>query len=339
MQRIKKIQKYLRGLCLFCIGCLLLASPAFANGKDNPSKSSIVRFERMELGQYTIEAYINGQGPFRFMIDTAASRTSIFEDTRRRLGIELTQNKEVLISGMTDSSFRPTIHVESLRFGRQNFANHKVVVLDKWYDPDEKIDGILGVEVFENLVLQFSHRRKQLKISKGGRYRRSKYKNWQKIDLIPNPYPVEDYGLLFTYTQIGDLLIPTMVDTGANFTTLNWASVKGTVIEGNKRRLREKWVIEGAVGEFIPRSKIRVDKAEIGGVKFKNWDMLVMDFGALPINGHGKYPLVITGVDLMAGQDFVFDFKNKILLIRPKTDFVNTRPSGSRILKSHRKYE
>lgn len=339
MMVTKIIRNYARSLCLFCLGFLMLASPAFATGKDKPTQSSIVQFKRMELGQYTIDTYINGQGPFRFMIDTAASRTSVFEATRKQLGVDFSQDKEVFISGMTGSSFRPTINIESLRFGGQNFINHKVVVLDKWHDQEEKIDGILGIEVFENLVLQFSHRYGQLKISKGGKYRKSKYKHWQKIDLISNPYPGEDYGLLFTYTEIGNLRIPTMVDTGANFTTLNWVSVKGTVVEGYKRRLREKWVVQGAVGEFKPRTRVRIDKVEIGGLKFTKRDFVVMDYGELPVNGHGKYPLVIAGVDLMAGQDFVFDFKSNYLLIKPKTTFLNTRAGSSRIRKSYRKYE
>ena len=290
MQSIRKIQKYVRGLCLFCIGCLLLAVPAFANGKDNSSQSETVRFERMELGQYVIETYINGQGPFKFMIDTAASRSSIFEVTRKQLGIDAVQNRQAFISGMTESSLRPTVNVESLNFGGQTFNNHNIIVLDKWHDPTDKIDGILGIEVLNNLSLHFNHKYKRLKISRVANFRKAKYSSWQRIPLIPNPYPGEDFGLFFTYTQIGELIIPTMVDTGANFTTLNWASVKGTVIENYRRRLREKWVIEGAIGDFEPSSRVRVDKINIGGMKFTNRDLLVMDFSSLPINGTRKIP-------------------------------------------------
>lgn len=287
----------------------------------------------MMHGQYVIETIINGQGPFRFMIDTAASRTSIFEKTRKNLNIPLLVNSDVYISGIVQSSYRPSIHLNNLSFAGQSFDDHKVVVLKDWEDIEDPIDGILGLEVFENLTLKFSHKHNMLKVGQHDLRKKSKtkYRKWKRIRLMKNPYPTDDYGLLFTYTKLGNLKIPTIVDTGANFTTINWLSVKGTSVEKNKRRLHKQWVVQGAVGEFKPRIRIRMETINVGGITFKNHDLLIMDFNQLPINNYGKYPLVIAGIDLMAGRDFVFNFRAQELWIEPRSKKLDLRAKASRI--------
>ena len=291
---------------------------AFAKGNGRFSKNSIVKFERMKSGQYIIDVKVNALGPFKFMIDTAATRSSIFESTGKKLGLEIKNDNDVLISGMTVSSYRPTVNVETLQFSRFVFRDHKIVILKNWKDSETKIDGILGLDVLNDLILQFSHEPKQLRFHKKFNAKKSKYRRWDIIDLLANPYLGEDYGLLFVYTQIGDVRIPTMFDTGANFTTLNWESVKGTTIEKHKRRLLDEWVIQGAIGKFSPKSHIKLDGLIIAGRKYKNYSLVVMDFDDLPINNYGKYPLVITGVNLMSGQDFILDLKSRKLLIKPQ---------------------
>ncbi len=299
---------------LLCFAGVLLAPPVLAN----PNTKASTKFERMAAGQYVIDVHINGQGPFRFMIDTAATRTSIFEKTRKTLGLETRDNAEVFINGIVDSGLRPTAVLQNLNFAGETFTQHMVVVLEDWRDTVETIDGILGLDVFAGLVLAFTHHDKQMMIEQGGHTDSAKYQFWKKIKLLPNPYTGEDYGLFFTRAEIGGYYIPTLLDTGASFTTINWKSVKGIELGNYKHRLRTDWVVQGAVGTFKPSMRIRLNRLKVGGVRLRNHELLIMDFDKLPINAYGKHPLVITGVDLMAGRDFVLDFAGRQLLIAPQ---------------------
>ena len=286
--------------------------PVFANTNSN---HRTIPFEQLEYGQYTIEVVINDVGPLKFMIDTAASRSSIFESTRQKLGLEK-EGPEKFISGMTTSSYRPVIQVRTLSFGENTFFDHTIVVLKDWEDGQNKgIDGILGMDVINNLVFAFSHKSATVKISKRPRYIKSKYTRWQKVRLEDNPYLGDRYGLKFTYAKLGDLKIPTLLDTGANFSAINWMSIKGSSISRERRRLRKEWIVQGAVGEFKPRLRVRLERIYIGGIRLKQHEFLVMDFDKFPINNYGKYPLVIAGIDFMDGRDFVLDFVNNYLYI------------------------
>jgi len=300
------------------LACLFISFsfPAFAN---TTKPSNTISFERMDHGQYTIKVQINDSVPLTFMIDTAASRTSIFDKTRLRLGLG-TNASQHYINGIASSGYRPSSTVETLSFGRQVFNNHKIIILEDWDDGQgERLDGILGMDVLDNLVLAVSHKTATVKISKRSRFSRSKYNRWRKIRLEDNPYPVEKFGLLFTYTQLGDLHIPTLVDTGSNFSAINWMSVKGTAISKERRRLREEWVIQGSIGEFKPRMRVRLEQTHIGGIKLKQHEFLVMNFDDFPVNKYGAYPLVIAGIDLFGGRDFTLDLVNNDLYVAPKS--------------------
>jgi len=318
------------GLFAYVFVCLFFtfSSPAFAN-TDSPSRT--VPFERMLRGQYTIEVRINGSEPLKFMIDTAASRSSIFNKTKLRLGLD-TNAAEKFINGMTNSSYRPTSNVETLSFGREVFQNHNIIILKDWDKAHaEGLDGILGMDVFRGLIFAFSHKTSTVKISKRPRFSKSKYNRWKKIRLEDNPYPVEKFGLLFTYTQLGDLHIPTLLDTGSNFSAINWMSVSDTSISKERRRLREEWIIQGSIGEFKPRMRVLLAETHIGGMKLKQHEFLVMNFDNFPVNKYGAYPLVIAGIDIFDGRDFTLDFINKDLYIAPKPRNLRIGMRSSRI--------
>jgi len=316
----------------FLFACFISTS-AFAKSKSAYVASNNMDFSRMETGQYTVEILLNGEGPFVFMIDSAATRTSIFEKTLSKLGIEDQLNGEALISGMTETRLRPRVELESITFGKALFKDHTVVVLEDWEELEEPLDGIIGIELLQKFSLDFSHGENRLRVRKRFNPRAIKYKGWNKIQLIPNPYPVEDYGLKFTGAKIGKSLIPAMFDTGANFSTISWNSVEGTRLEKEKKRLREEWVVQGAIGEFKPRMVVKLDKVNIGGISLRKHEMLLMDFEKMQVNGRGQYPLIIAGIDLIGGRDFVLDFQNDVVYVEPKDRGWNLRGNASRLLQ------
>jgi len=324
---IKAIRK-LVGL-FACLLTILFSTFAFAN--TNTRHSQWVAFERTENGQYTIEATINGGGPFIFMVDTAASRTSIFNKTRSRLKLENSGEKK-FINGIAASSYRPSASLDTLEFAGHVFRDHTIIILKDWKNNDAlKIDGILGMDVFSEMVFAFRHKKSRVKISRLPKFTKSKYRGWTKIRLEDNPYPVDKFGILCTYPTLGDLHIPTLLDTGSNFSAINWMTVKGTNIAKERRRLREEWIVQGSIGEFKPRIRVKMEQTFIGGVRLRDHEFLVMNFDNFPVNNYGKYPLVIAGIDLFQGRDFVLDFPGKNLYLAKKAHNIAVKPNATRI--------
>ena len=314
-------KKYSKLLSLLFLLLFAFSASISANANDEKLPKGTVRFERLTNGQYVINTHVNGQGPFRFMIDTGASRTSIFEKTSEQLGLANSGHAERSISGMISTELRPVIQVESLSFANVKFKQHDIIILEDWPKtgtPHQQIDGILGMDVLNNLILSVTHKDGHLKIRQNGKVSQRSVRRWAKFSFEANPYPGKDYGLMFTNTKVGQLYIPTMFDTGSGFTALSWNIVEGGKLGKEKRRLKEEWVVQGAVGDFKPTMRIVLDKFIVDGLIFRRQTLLVMDFDKLPINGYGQYPMVIVGVDVLGDYDFILDLKEwKLYLDAP----------------------
>jgi predicted aspartyl protease len=301
----------------FATAFLVFTPNAMAKSAAEFSAKQRVEFSRMPAGQYLLDVMINDQGPFKFMVDSAATRSCLFENTAKQLGITEYDGVDKYVNGITGSGLRPTTTVKSYKFAKQEFDDHLFVVLEDWPDPELRIDGIVGMDVLKDLVLSFNHTKNRVRISQRSARRRSELQHWRKIKLAPNPYPNEAYELLFTYAELGAIQVPAMIDTGASFTAISWQTIKGTKVADQRQKLRDAWVIGGAIGEFSPKIRIKMDQFGVGGRQYDHHELLVMDFDSLPITDGGKYPLLIAGIDLFGGRDFVFDFPDKALYLAP----------------------
>ena len=77
----------MRGLIKFT--CLSLVLLGFS-GLSSPAFTTLPTEQPYRIASYgrmVTDVFINGQGPFTFLIDTASSRSLIFEHVRAQLGL------------------------------------------------------------------------------------------------------------------------------------------------------------------------------------------------------------------------------------------------------------
>jgi len=73
--------------------------------------------------------------------------------------------------------------------------------------------------------------------------------------------------------------------------------------------------MQGAVGVFKPRTKVRLESFR-GGQKFwSNKDFIILDFESLDILGVADQPFIIAGMNLFAGEAIFIDFERNFLAI------------------------
>ena len=299
-------------LTLLCAGLTVQARSANFSPENAEAPLS-----RLGTGQYLVPVMVNGQGPFQFVIDSAATRTSLFERMRAHLDLEPHPIKQRFVMGMITSAMRPTLRIDHLAFAGQNYKALEVILLDNWPQTEDAPDGILGMDILQDLTVYVEHENNRIRIKKKKSFSDRKYKKWQRLQLAPSPYPAKGYGLLFTDMKLGDRRVSAMIDTGAGFTAINWKSVHGTKLSDHRKRLREEWVVQGAIGEFVPRVRIHLDRMHIGSKLLKGHELLIMDFENLPFTQGGQHPMAIAGIDIFQGGDFVFDFPRKQIFLAP----------------------
>src|SRR5512147_2045145 len=148
------------------LALLLLAPPAYAQSAAQPVTPESVPPRRIELAAPVevplsleanlpiLEARVNGQGPFRFGIETGAGFVVISPELAAKLGLKRT-------GGPDDS---PEYHVDRLDIGAAAFHDFPVSAL-RVAQPG--IDGVLGLPLYHDLLLTIDYPNRRARFERG----------------------------------------------------------------------------------------------------------------------------------------------------------------------------
>lgn len=116
-----------------------------------------------------VDVQINGQGPFRFIVDTGASGMGrIDKAVVEKLNLKVTGS--TLNSDGINTASIDVVNVESLSFG--DLAHSQVSLLSRDYNGNrqgkDRMDGILGFDFFAGGTLEIDYVRKKLRFQNQG---------------------------------------------------------------------------------------------------------------------------------------------------------------------------
>ena len=82
-----------------------------------PEPRFVAPTRRDKIGRIWAPVMINGQGPFRLVLDTGANRSAVNARVAQLLGVAPDATQSVLLRGVTGSVAVPTIRVKSFSVG------------------------------------------------------------------------------------------------------------------------------------------------------------------------------------------------------------------------------
>src|SRR5215471_11396367 len=88
--------------------------PLGALKDPEPLFAAPTRLDR--IGRVMTSVMVNGQGPFRFVIDTGASRSTLSPHLAKALGLS-TPGRNVILNGVTGAAEVATVTVDKLEIG------------------------------------------------------------------------------------------------------------------------------------------------------------------------------------------------------------------------------
>ncbi len=112
-------------------------------------KTQTDRDERM-----TVDVGLQGQGPYRFLIDTGSQQTVVSNTLAGNLGLQL--GPAVTVMGMAGASNVSTAHVATMAIGERSFHDLTVPLLEEQHIG---ADGIVGTDSLQGqrVTLDFDH--------------------------------------------------------------------------------------------------------------------------------------------------------------------------------------
>ncbi len=118
------------------------AAAASTTDPDEPLYAAPTTLDR--VGRVLAPVLVDGQGPFRFIVDTGATRSALSPQLVARLGLPTDRSPPVRMQGVTGEAVVPTVRISRLQAGSLLLLDRELPVLEPHVFA--QADGILGVE-------------------------------------------------------------------------------------------------------------------------------------------------------------------------------------------------
>ncbi len=278
---------------------LLLADVAKA-------QPEVAELERLASGRYTVPVMVNGQGPFPFLIDTAASSTSLSQDLARRL--DLQRIRENIGFNAAGGQGRADIYqVGRIKVaGRDVRLPHALGIVRRRLS-EKNIDGVLGMDVFRVQPVLFDFRENRLRFYSTGDAIPAQNDSWTHAALQPL-----QGGLPSILISISGSDVTAILDTGAGFAVANKATAR--LLDTGRLSKTPTITINGAGGISIAARTIRDVSFALADQVIQLPELAIAD---LPVFASLKLkfgPAVILGPDVFAGRVILLDYPNRRFL-------------------------
>lgn len=301
---------------ILILACLAASGCANELIIDTDGALAVIPRQISETGHIVVETRLNGRGPFRFVIDTGASISVVYEAAGTKLGLEPVPGVQVHVLGMTGSGLFPIGRVAEIRVGSERWENVRVALLPDTVPGGGRIDGILGVDFLSQYAVLYSQRERFLRLYPRELVAGSGYRGWEGIAL--RDLRVGDGNIsVFVFDMYIDAEhIPTVFDLGATVNVMNRRAARALDIL--VRRPQAKPEVFGISGSTEILAELRVWRLRINSSLWRNKTFLVGEFPVFDTLGLDRRPAAIAGADLFGERDFIIDFARRRLLVKRK---------------------
>lgn len=142
-----------------------IPGPRESHIPENGTVVEMLRFSNLP----NVEAYLNGKGPYRFVVDTGAPLLCLNQSVADELKLPPPAHAGTasVRLGSPGGPGRPAEprEIESLRIGDAEFRGVRILASDSPFSND--FDGVIGLAVFQDCLLTFNYPAGKLRISQG----------------------------------------------------------------------------------------------------------------------------------------------------------------------------
>ncbi|WP_404786420.1 retropepsin-like aspartic protease [Altericista sp. CCNU0014] len=104
------------------------------------------------MGVMTTPTYVNGKGPYRFLVDTGASATSLSERLVQRLSIPTQADRSLRVAGLGGQTQAKRARLDRFGLQTQQLTKLNVLVVNSPIFQTLGIEGIIGQDVLNRYV-------------------------------------------------------------------------------------------------------------------------------------------------------------------------------------------
>jgi predicted aspartyl protease len=263
------------------------------------------------VGRIVAPVMINGRGPFRMLVDTGASRTTLSPELAQILGLEGSPEQTVLLNGVTGAAHVPYVNVSRIQAG--DFVLHDTATPIIHAPIMAGAQGILGVAAFKNERILVDFKRDRIEISRSRLYEKP------MPGTVSMPAHRVAGGLFAIDAYVGRVKTRIVVDTGGERTLGNLALRDAIFRRKGAPEVRTTRVYGATMdidqGEYFYAPPIKLGPATLTDVA-----VIYGDFHVFKVWGLENKPTMLLGMDVIGVLDqLVIDYKRKELRVRTRS--------------------
>jgi hypothetical protein len=271
-----------------------------ASADPEPLFAAPTRLDR--IGRVMTQVMVNGKGPFRFVIDTGASRSTLAPHLARALSLKPSVGRNVMLNGVTGAAEVPTVAVDSLEIGALRFEKQDLPVI--FTSIMGNADGILGVAGFQDQRIDVDFKRDRVRVLESDGKR-------PHYSMVTARATRNVNGLMIVDVRVGRRIrAKAVIDTGAERSLGNLALQ--AAMNKNRRKKREivAAVVHGATPDIADGDVQEIREATIGDMTLTNLEVIFADFHVFKLWGLDQEPAMLIGMDMLGVLErLVIDYR------------------------------
>ena len=268
---------------------------------------------RDHIGRVVIPVKINGQGPFRFIVDTGAEHSTISPALVQALGLHPSPESQIVLDGITGTAQVSFVTVQQLQAGDLTIDGLALPVVST--PVMAGADGILGAAGLTEKNLLIDFQRNWVAISRSlGSDRREALTKIHATRLT--------HGLIAVDTRVGGVRVHAVVDTGAERTLGNLALRQALKAHRDAGHTAYVTSVYGATEEIEPGEIQAAPPIVIDTLRINDVSIVFGSFHIFKVWGMEDEPAMIIGMDVLGTvASLCIDFKNEAV-------YVGSRPAS-----------
>lgn len=274
---------------------------------------------RLDYGGYiTVEATVNGQGPYDFILDTGSTLSLVFRNAALTQEFPPTGAPPIRVLGISSIEELDTFVIGDIQLGAAALDNHIGVILDDWTDRPTP-HGILGIDFLSEYAVAFDRRSRTVTLYPHGGLPDDITDGLSRVKLTPDNYGATSGALYKARGLVNRKKVTFIIDLGSVSSLINYKSAEAIYSSVVSRDLGEGFTTGSRLKDvFDDRTRARtarLNRIQLGRVVWRDHAAWVFDaplFNELNVQ---RLAYGLAGVDLLYDRDFALDFGEEEMFI------------------------
>lgn len=270
-----------------------------------PEPRYVAPTRRDRIGRIWAPVLINGQGPFRLVLDTGASRSAVTRRVAESLGVPIDAGS-IRLRGVTGTAVVDSIRVDQFEVGDLLVAGTRMPIVADAFGGAE---GVLGAEGLadKRIVIEFLADR--ITISRS--HNQPTPPGYSRV-----PFKLKRGRGMRVDVRVGSVQATAVIDTGAQMTVGNQALREALQRKRGNPGEPEQGII-GVTEEVQQATAVPVPNIIAGDLLVRNAQILFTDLHIFEHWQLTSKPAILIGMDVLGVLDtLIIDYRRQELQIK-----------------------